>query len=241
MNFGPGSGLTINLSDSQVDLSLSQITETIIDTYYNDDDYSLEKSEEVNQEIYAESKIPLEIDNLVLNETELLCSLDNELQILKEINYNMNKSLINTDVNLNKLVESTASVDEEIIKEQNEEIKKVEQELNELKKMMNEVNKIVVINREDLEAVEQTVDKVEVNVDTGVEELREASTYVNWLTHKNTKIAGAATVVGLATGGIGYLFGAGAIVASGIALATGAATGAGTNVALKSVSQKLSF
>ncbi len=230
MNFGPGSGLTINLSDSQVDLSLSQITETIIDTYYNDDDYSLEKSEEVNQEIYAESNIPLEIDNL-----------DNELQMLKEINSNMNKSLINTDVNLNKLVESTASVDEEIIKEQNEGIKKVEKELNDLKEMVNEVNKIVVINREDLEAVEQTVDKVEVNVGTGVEELREASTYVNWMTHKNTKIAGAATVVGLATGGIGYLFGAGAIVASGIALATGAATGAGTNVALKSVSQKLSF
>lgn len=225
-DFSSEPGLIINLANSQVDLSLSQITETIIDAYYDEND--LEKSD--------------------------LDKLNEDLHMLKEINSSMNKSLIDNNsqimdlqdsslenIDFNKLVELTPNVDEAIIKEQNEEIQKVEQELNELHEMVNEVNKIVVINREDLEVVEQTVEKADVDIDTGIHELKEASTYVNWLTHKNTKIAGAATVVGLATGGAGYLLGAGVIVASGIAVAAGVATGTGTKVALKSISQKLSF
>ncbi len=236
MNFGPGSGLTIDLSNSQIDLSLSQITETIVDTYYNEDNYNLEKSQ-INQELY---------------------SLEKDLHMLKEINTDMNQNLIKTDTNnydfndienidMNKLVELTSNVDEEIIKEQNEEIQKVEQGLNDLKELVNEVNKIIVINKEDLEAVEKTVEKVEDNVDDGhvalcaAEELQEASIYVDWLNHKNTKIAGAATVVGLTTGGLGYLFGTGAMIASGMAVAAGATTGVGTKVILRSISQKLRF
>ncbi len=225
-------GLIMNLANSQVDLSLSQVTETIIDAH--NDDYNLEKEND-----YSLEKNDLD-------------KLNEDLHMLKEINSNMSKSLNGTEtqimdltnmenVDFNKLVELTPNVDEAIIKEQNEVIQKVEQELNELNEIVNVVNKIVIINKEDLEIIEHIVEKAEADVTTGIQELTEASTYVNWLTHKNTKIAGAATVVGLASGGVVYLFGAGVIVASGIAVAAGVATGTGTKVALKSISQKFNF
>jgi hypothetical protein len=272
MSFGNSEpGVMINLTDSQVDLSLSQITETIIDISSNcyaddyintfDDQYANNNDQPINSN-QTNNMEKDNINNIVSSDeggssthsSAVTCNLlylEEDLNMLKDINSDM-KSLNNNvtyysnlndleNIDLNKLVESTINVDEEIIKEQNKEIKKVEQDLNELKEIVNVVNKIVVINKEDLEIVEQSVEKAEADVTTGIQELTEASTYVNWLTHKNTKITGAATIVGLTSGGVGYLLGAGVIVASGIAVAAGVATGTGTKVALKSISQKFNF
>ena len=168
-----------------------------------------------------------------------LKNLENDLQLLKEIDSEINDTLKNNNlcdqsfINMDKLIEITSDVDKAIIDEQFEDIKKVEHELNDLMELVNEVNEIIVSNKDDLQIVEDTTEEVEKTVESGVSELKEASTYVDLLTHKNTKIIGTATIVGLATGGVGYLFGSGAIIASGIAVATGATTGIGTKAVVK--------